>query len=155
MAKNWAAAEAIEAIKNDDRAAIKDIGNRFPLFAHYAACNPSEIVKALPEYLTVRKIEGILKGDLSVEETDADEVDEEVVEKKVKKSEEKQSKRGRKPAKKVEDDDDDDDADDDDDDDEEPVKPAKKTKKKEEKVAKKSKKKSSDDDDEDDDDWDL
>lgn len=148
MAKNWTAAEAIEAIKNDDRAAIKDIGNRFPLFAHYAACDPTEIVKALPEYLTARKIEGILKGDLSAEETDADEEVEEVVEKKTKKSDDKLAKK----AKKKPDDDDLDDTNEDDED-EEPVKSAKKSKKKEDKVTKKSKKKSADDDD--DDDWDL
>lgn len=148
MAKNWTAAEAIEAIKNDDRTAIKDIGNRFPLFAHYAACDPTEIVKALPEYLTARKIEGILKGDLSIEETDADEETEEVVEKKTKKSDDNPVKKSKKkPA--------DDEDDDEDDEDEEPVKTTKKSKKKEEKVTKKSKKKSTDDDDEDDDDWDL
>lgn len=146
MAKNWTAAEAIEAIKNDDRAAIKDIGNRFPLFAHYAACDPTEIVKALPEYLTARKIEGILKGDLSAEEADADEEIEEVVEKKAKKSDDKPAKKAKKkPAEDEEDEDED----------EEPVKPAKKSKKKEEKVTKKSKKKSVDDDDDDDDSWDL
>lgn len=151
MAKNWTAAEAIEAIKNDDRAAIKDIGNRFPLFAHYAACDPAEIVKALPEYLTARKIEGILKGDLSTEEADTDEADEEVIEKPVKKSDDRAAKKTKKSAKKV-DDADEDDADEDDDD--EPVKPIKKSKKKEEKSAKKSKKKPVDEDD-DEDDWDL
>lgn len=149
MAKNWTAAEAIEAIKNDDRAAIKDIGNRFPLFAHYAACDPAEIVKALPEYITARKIEGILKGDLSTEEVDTDEETEEVIEKNTKKSDDNPVKKSKKkPA-----DDEDDDEDDEDDEDEEPVKPAKKSKKKEDKVTKKSKKKSADDDD--DDDWDL
>lgn len=150
MAKNWTAAEAIEAIKNNDKEAIMDIGKRFPLFAHFAACDPAEIVKALPEYLTARKIEGILKGDLSTEEADADEADEEVVEKPVKKSDDRAAKKTKKLAKKVEDEDD---AGEDEDDDE-PVKSVKKSKKKEEKPAKKSKKKPADEDD-DEDDWDL
>ena len=131
MAKNWTAAEAIEAIKNNDKEAIMDIGKRFPLFAHFAACDAIELVKNLPEFITARKIEGILKGDVTVDDTD-DDADEEVVEKKSKKKEEKQSKRGRKPAKKVEDDDDEDEDDaDEDDENEEFAKPVKKSKKKE------------------------
>lgn len=152
MAKNWTASEAIEAIKNNDKEAIIDIGKRFPLFAHFAACDATEIVKALPEYLTTRKIEGILKGDLSTEDADTDEEVNEVAEKKSKKSDDKPAKKAKK--KPVDEEDEEDDDDEEEDEDEEPVKPAKKSKKKEEKPTKKSKKKSADDDD-DDDDWDL
>lgn len=138
MAKNWTAAEAIEAIRNGDRAAISDIGKRFPLFAHYAACDAVQLIMALPEFITARKIESVLKGDIADANEDASENDVED------KEEEKPVKKAKKPAVVEEEDDD-----------EEEEKPAKKSKKaKAERSAKKSKKKPVDDDD-DDDDWDL
>lgn len=79
MAKNWSAAEAIKVIREGkDKAAISDIGKRFPLFAVLAASNPVGIVEALPEYISARKVEISLKGDVETsEETSENEVDDE------------------------------------------------------------------------------
>lgn len=88
MAKNWSAAEAIKVIREGkDKAAISDIGKRFPLFAVLAASNPVGIVEALPEYISARKVEISLKGDVetSEETSENEEEDEEEEEPKPKK----------------------------------------------------------------------
>ena len=126
MAIKWTAAEAYEALLKGNKEDRIDIGRRFPLFA---TATPQEIICALPEYITARKIEAGLKGGADVDDGDED-VDEEVVAKrpaKVKKVEvaeveeadedepEPEPKRKRKPKAKpvveVVDDDDDDDED--------------------------------------------
>ena len=138
MAKNWKVAEAVNAIRNGDKDAIADIGRRFPLFAVNAATvndGAMGLIEAIPEFITVRKMESVLKKgvDDSEVEFEEDEIDEEEEEVKPKK-EKKEEKVGKKKAKKAEE--------------EEEVKPKKKKAKKAEKP---SKKKKVDDDDEDDD----
>ena len=152
MAKNWTIGEAFRAVMEGDKEGILDVGKRFPLSCVMLAKVNAEaavIFDALPENMTVRKLESALKGDIEVsDEEDANE-DTPVVEKKEKKekAEKKVGKRGRKAKKPVIEDDEDEN-----DDEEEPVKkPAKKEKKAEKKPAKKAPKKEVEEDDDDDD----
>ncbi len=80
MAKNWMMNEAVRAIRNGDREAILDFGKRFPLSTVILAqLNDAGVAlcDALPEKVTMRKIEAVLKGDAddvedgAVEENDA------------------------------------------------------------------------------------
>lgn len=84
MAQNWNVKQALAAINKGDKEAITDIGRRFPLTSnilariggHQAA---GEFINALPDHITVRKIESILKDGVQVDDSDNDvEVDEEV-----------------------------------------------------------------------------
>lgn len=119
MAKNWSAAEAVKVVREGkDKAAIRDIGGRFPLFIFLAASNPVGIIEALPEYVSARKIEAILKGDIdtsasSASDDDDEEEEEEVkpVKKSKKKAAAKETPKSKKKAKAAEEDDDDDDED--------------------------------------------
>ena len=145
MAKNWKVAEAVNAIRNGDKDAIADIGRRFPLFVVNAATvndGAMGLIEAIPEFITVRKMESVLKKgvDDSEVESEEDEIDEEEEEVKPKK-EKKEEKVAKKKAKK------------DEEEEEEEVKPKKKKAKKAEKPSKK--KKVDDDDEDDDDDFDF
>ena len=83
MAKNWMMNEAVRAIRNGDREAILDFGKRFPLSTVILAqLNDAGVAlcDALPEKVTMRKIEAVLKGD-SAEESD--ELESDVEEKEV------------------------------------------------------------------------
>ena len=165
MAKNWTIGEAFKAVLEGDKEGILDVGKRFPLSCVMLAKVNAEaavIFDALPENMTVRKLESVLKGDIEVSDEDDANEDAPAVEKKEKKEkvEKKGSKRGR-PAKKVVEPDDDEDFDDEDFDDEDEededeeevvVKPKKKEK---EKKNKKPAKKSVVEDDDDDDDFDF
>ena len=166
MAKNWTIGEAFRAVMEGDKEGILDVGKRFPLSCVMLAKVNAEaavIFDALPENMTVRKLESALKGDIEVsDEEDANE-DTPVVEKKEKKekAEKKVGKRGR-PAKKVAEPDDDEDFDDEDfddedeeDEDEEEVVVKPKKKEKEKKNKKPAKKPVVEDDDDDDDDFDF
>lgn len=109
MAKNWTVAEAVVKIKENDFASIKDIGGRFALFEHLCAKAIAgdgeafvELMSNMPEYVTVGKIEKVLKADISGDgEAEGAEAVEEKVEEKPKRG------RGRKKAEPVEDDNDD------------------------------------------------
>lgn len=91
MAKNWTVVEALEALKDFNKAAIADFGKRFPLATVAlvkAGVNVSDFVSGLPEHITMRKIEGNLKADVEeVDFEDADETEDEAP----------KAKRGRKP----------------------------------------------------------
>ena len=88
MAKNWNMGELVDAIVANDIAGIQDVGRRFPVATTLIAM----LMHAMPDHLTVRKINSALTD--GVEEDAEDENDtEEVVEEKPK------SKRGRKTAK--------------------------------------------------------
>lgn len=81
MAKNWSAAEAARVVfLGEDKAAIQDIGKRFPLFATAAARGVEgmlEIIGALnPERITVRTIESKLKEDVGEYDEEEAEVEE-------------------------------------------------------------------------------
>ena len=137
MAKNWKVGEAINAVRNGDKEAILDIGRRFPLFVSNCLTEAGliKLLEALPDYITVRKIEAVLKND-----NDTSDDEKEVKSKKV----------------KVENDAEEADVEDevDDEEEEEVEKPAKKAKK-EKKDKKKVVKKQVIEDDDDDDDWDI
>ena len=163
MAKNWTIGEAFKAVMEGDKEGILDVGKRFPLSCVMLAKVNAEaavIFDALPENMTVRKLESALKGDIEVSDEDDANEDAPVIEKKEKKekAEKKVGKRGRPAKKVVEPDDDDEDFDDEDEDDEDEEEVVVKPKKKEkEKKNKKPAKKSvvEDDDDDDDDDFDF
>lgn len=99
MAKNWNMGELVDAIVANDIAGIQDVGRRFPVATTLMAkvVNGDRdaiamLMHAMPDHLTVRKINSTLTD--GVEEDAEDENDtEEVVEEKPK------SKRGRKTAK--------------------------------------------------------
>ena len=162
MAKNWTIGEAFKAVMEGDKEGILDVGKRFPLSCVMLAKVNAEaavIFDALPENMTVRKLESALKGDIEVSDEDDANEDTPVVEKKEKKekAEKKVGKRGR-PAKKVaepDDDEDFDDEDEEDEDEEEVVVKPKKNKKEKEKKNKKPAKKPVVEDDDDDDDFDF
>ena len=164
MAKNWTLKEIVKAVVEGGDAykeMASDAGRRFPISVSMvtgiiAGSNDTakdflvSLTESFPDYLTVRKIEKVLKT--GVDDTD-DSDDDEKEEKKPAKKEKKSSKE----SKKVEEDEEEEEDDDEDDDDEEEVKPkkSKKSSKKEKKSSKKSKKVEEDDDEDDDDDWDL
>ena len=113
MAKNYTPKELFDVIVDgNDIDALTDIGRRYPLLSVKLAklCNVSdqvsEVLAALPGYLTARKLEKTLRGGASeaVEDVEATE-DAEEAETEAEPVEEKPApkKRGRKPkAEKVE-----------------------------------------------------
>lgn len=77
MAKNWSAAEAARVVyEGKDKAAIMDIGKRFPLFVAAASRGTEgllEIIGALhPDRITARTIESKLKEGVGEYEEDED-----------------------------------------------------------------------------------
>lgn len=156
MAKNWTIGEAFKAVMEGDKEGILDVGKRFPLSCVMLAKVNAEaavIFDALPENMTVRKLESVLKGDIEVSDEDCENEDAPVVEKKEKKekAEKKGGKRGRPAKKVVEPDDEDFDDEDEEDEDEEEVVVKPKKKEKEKKNKKPAKKPVVEDDDDDDD----
>lgn len=146
MATNWTMEDAFEVIKkNEDRAAVMDIIKRFPLAGRamvLAAENEgaSEIVRSLPTYITVRKIENGLKGEI-----DEDDVEEEK-EEKVTPKKKPAKKRAHKKVEPEEDEDEEE---------EEEETPKKRSKKVPAKKSKKKPEPEEDEEDDDDDDWDI
>lgn len=89
MAKNWTLGEALTALKNYDKAAIADFGKRFPLATNalMEAINGEKLISAIPERVTMRKIEMALKVGVDAEEADdIDDVEEDEAEMKPKKA---------------------------------------------------------------------
>ena len=106
MAKNWTAYEAAKVIhEGTDFESISDILRRFPVFGVMALkLNDGgvEMMRALPEYITARKINSYFKKAFGlVDDTDADS-DDEVAEEKPAKVE-----KAKKASKKVVEEDDD------------------------------------------------
>lgn len=101
MATNWNMKEATKAILSGDKEAMVDIGRRFPLAAIAIAQmgnNPGAltIINALPDHISVRKIESVLKD--GVQESSDDDVEEVMP----KPEEPKTSGRGKKKVEKEE-----------------------------------------------------
>lgn len=77
MATNWTLSEALKKItEGTDKAAIQDIGRRFPLTAVALAeigqnAGAAKIIGAVPSHITARKIESVLKDGVE-QSTDAD-----------------------------------------------------------------------------------
>lgn len=99
MATNWTLSQALAKItEGTDKAAIQDIGRRFPLTAVALAeigqnVGAAKIIGAVPSHITARKIESVLKDGV---DHDAD-VDTEDTED----EEETPKKENKKPAKKA------------------------------------------------------
>lgn len=115
MATNWTLSQALAKItEGTDKAAIQDIGRRFPLTAVALAeigqnAGAAKIIGAVPSYITARKIESALKDgveqDSDVDVEDAED-EEETPKKEVKKPAKKAAKA--KTEEDAEDDDEDD-----------------------------------------------
>lgn len=85
MATNWTLSQALAKItEGTDKAAIQDIGRRFPLTAVALAeigqnVGAAKIIGALPSHITARKIESVLKdgvendSDVDIEDAEDDE----------------------------------------------------------------------------------
>ena len=99
MATNWTLSQALAKItEGTDKAAIQDIGRRFPLTAVALAeignnVGAAKIIGAVPSHITARKIESVLKdgveqdSDADVEDTeDEDEAPKKEAKKPVKKT---------------------------------------------------------------------
>lgn len=84
MAQNWNVKQALAAINKGNKEAITDIGRRFPLTSNILARigedkAAGELINAIPDYITVRKIESILKDGVQVDDSDNDvDVDDEI-----------------------------------------------------------------------------
>ncbi len=75
MAKNWKVGEAVRAIMAGNKEDILDIGRRFPLFLNLASqINEAgaKILDCIPDYVTARKIESVLKGEITTSEGEED-----------------------------------------------------------------------------------
>lgn len=165
MAKNWKFGEAVREIMAGNKEAILDIGRRYPLFLNLASqVNEAGalLIDCVPDYCTARKIESVLKGEVT-EKAEVEETEEEEETPKKKPAKKAPAKKAKK-AEPEEEDEDEEDWDEEEDDEEEeeetPKKPSKKPAKKAAKPSKKPAKKSKksepeDDDDDDDDDWDV
>lgn len=122
MAKTWTIREAYEAIKAGDKDAIADFGKRFPLVTTaLAQAGHNEgldaFMNALPDRVTTRTVEMVLKE--GVQPVDEDEVEEVAEEKPVKGNKksakaEKSAKKGKKADPEPEEDDDDEEVEEDD-----------------------------------------
>lgn len=95
MAINWSMAAALHAVKENKNEAIIDLGKRFPLtLKALVEAKDNEgaatIIDALPERITARKIESVLKDGVQEieDEDDIDEQEEKPVKKPVKKKKE-------------------------------------------------------------------
>ena len=104
MAKNWSMKDAIAAVQSGNKEDIMDIGRRFPLTLCALSAvgdnvGAKTIIEAIPEYITVRKIEAILKDGVNESSDEDDEITEPKemkVEKTVVEEPEDKPKRGRK-----------------------------------------------------------
>lgn len=77
MAQNWNVKQALAAINKGNKEAIADIGRRFPLTSNILARigedkAAGELINALPDHITVRKIESTLKDGIQVDDSDND-----------------------------------------------------------------------------------
>lgn len=162
MAKNWTVSEVVNEIMSGNKNEVfTDAGKRFPnavALINGVICGLSnedakeafkELMGAMPDWATARKIEGAFKAKTSDDDSDEDEEEEKKTTKKVRKTPAKKTK------KASDDDDDDDDEEDEDDEEEEVKKPARKSKKASAKKTTKKSKKVEEDDEDDDDDWDI
>ena len=99
MATNWTLSQALAKItEGTDKAAIQDIGRRFPLTAVALAeigqnAGAAKIISAVPSHITARKIESVLKDGVE-QDSDVDVEDAED-------EEETPKKEAKKPAKKA------------------------------------------------------
>lgn len=99
MATNWTLSQALVKItEGTDKAAIQDIGRRFPLTAVALAeigqnAGAVKIIGAVPSYITARKIESVLKDGVEQDpDVDTEDTEDE---------EETPKKENKKPAKKA------------------------------------------------------
>ena len=105
MAKNWKVGEAVRAIMSGNKEDILDIGRRYPLFNNLASQTNeagAKLLDCIPDYVTARKVESVLKGDANTDSNADAEVETEEVEEKVETK--AKGKKSAKASKKDEDD---------------------------------------------------
>lgn len=105
MAKTWSLSEAVTAILSGDKDSIRDLAGRYPVtsvtIAKMGGDNDAALtlLTALPDYISMRKMEGLLKGEeITIEPEEEPEEEETTEEKK-----EKRNARDRKNYRKVKD----------------------------------------------------
>lgn len=172
MAKNWNAAMAVEALNGSEdqrKELMMDAGRRFPitvasLVTLHSMASASEtgkeafknIIGSLPEWVTLRKIEGVLKADVVIEDEEEEPAkpakEEKAKKAKAKKEEEEDKPDKKKAAKKAKAKKEEEPEEEDDEEEDEPKKKASKPAKG--KKAAKKVEEEEDDEDDDDDDWD-
>ena len=129
MAKNWTVSEVVNEIMSGNKNEVfTDAGKRFPnavALINGVICGLSnedakeafkELMGAMPDWATARKIEGAFKAKTSDDDSDEDEEEEKkttkkAVKKPARKSKKASAKKTTKKSKKVEEDDEDDDDD--------------------------------------------
>ena len=102
MAKNWTVAEATKEILAGNKEAMIDIGKRFPLASiaiAKAGEKATDILSAFG-FITVRKVESVLKDGATTFEDDEEGIEDPVANAEEKKEEPK--KRGKKTVEKKE-----------------------------------------------------
>lgn len=77
MAQNWNVKQALAAINKGNKEDITDIGRRFPLTLSVLSMlkgndAAEELVNAIPDHITTRKIEAALKDGIQVDDSDND-----------------------------------------------------------------------------------
>lgn len=77
MAQNWNVKQAFAAINKGNKEDITDIGRRFPLTLSVLSMlkgndAAEELVNAIPDHITTRKIEAALKDGIQVDDSDND-----------------------------------------------------------------------------------
>lgn len=85
MAKNWSLKGVLEAVKTNAKEDIVDIGRRFPLtlitISKLQDVNGIEdLINAIPEHITARKIEKVLRDGVEVSDSIDDDDDDEIKE---------------------------------------------------------------------------
>jgi hypothetical protein len=102
MATNWKMNEIIDVLNSGKTEDIQDLGRRFPLTAVAVASGDfAKVLGALPDRVTVRNIEAVLKGEVQEADNDSDDSDDsdDVEEKPVK------AKKAKAAAKEIDEDD--------------------------------------------------
>lgn len=111
MAKNWKIKEAIEALNAGIKEDVIDIGRRFPLFLSLAVRTNEagqELLSCVPDYISVRKMESVLKSGITetdgedVAEDDEEEIEDKAPNKKDAKAGKEKETKGKGKAKKEE-----------------------------------------------------
>lgn len=107
MARNWKMNELTEVFANGNKEDITDVTRRFPLTSLAVSASignkgAETIINAIPEYISVRKIEAILKGDSDEAEAETENEEKVAEEAEVEEKPSKKEKVAKKAEAKVE-----------------------------------------------------
>lgn len=69
MARNYTASDAYKIMKEGiDFDSISDIMRRYPNFAYNALKSPDKLIENIPGFISARKVEGMLRGNIEINE---------------------------------------------------------------------------------------